>query len=276
MLKKNAVIGVSVNFDEYQLKNFILSFREVNIHDDLIMFVVPEQIPVLETCFYKYNVIFKPFCFADILGTKIHNARYIKVLEFLYEQTAYKNIFLSDTKDVIFQYDPFRNLESEFLYFFQEDTGIKYRDELEYNGGWIREGYGQAVLDSMLDYNIICSGTILGSYSRVIKLLVSVKDEFVKIKTERPSVFASVILDQAVVNYICRMNEEISNISTIKHNGDIVATIGVSLNNDFPSLDKVSMNKYHILLNDLDPSIIHQYDRHPMLKEIFDKKYILS
>lgn len=274
-MQKNAVIGVSINFNEIQLKNLILSFREVNTVDDLILFVDPAQRPVLEQCFAKYNVIFKSFCFYDIAGTLVHNSRYIKFLEFLSDHTEYKNIFLTDTKDVIFQSDPFENLDGEFLYFFQEDAGVRILDDQSHNAGWLVKAYGPEVLDRIGHYNIICSGTMIGSYGKILKLLESIKREFVKIKTERPDSFSNVILDQAVVNYLSRLDESIVNDSVVKINGDMVATLGIPTSSAFNHTDQVLINGYTIMVNGLVPRLIHQYDRNEILRNLYHERYKL-
>jgi hypothetical protein len=274
-MQKNAVIGVSINFDENQLKNLILSFRQVNIVDDLILFVDPLQRPTLEHYFSKYNVIFKSFCFYNVASTIIHNSRYFKCLEFLSDHSEYKNIFLTDTKDVIFQSDPFDGLDGDFLYFFQEDAGVSILDDPGHNAWWLASAYGPEVLDQIGYYNIICSGTILGSYRRMLNLLETVRREFLRIKIERPEVFSNVILDQAVINYLARLDNEVVSNSIIKCNGDIVATLGIPTSNQFNHADQVLINGYHIVVNGLSPRIIHQYDRNEILRNLFHERYTL-
>jgi hypothetical protein len=274
-MQKNAVIGVSINFDENQLKNLILSFREVNIVDDLILFVDPLQRPVLEYHFSKYNVIFKSFCFYNVASTIVHNSRYFKCLEFLSDHTEYKNIFLTDTKDVIFQSDPFEDLDGEFLYFFQEDAGVSILDDPGHNAWWLASAYGPEVLDQIGNYNIICSGTILGSYKRILKLLETVRREFLKIKVERPDTFSNTILDQAVINYLSRLDTDTVTDSTVKANGDIVATLGIPTSNQFSHTDQVMINGYSIMVNSHLPRILHQYDRNEILRNLYHERYKL-
>lgn len=291
---KNVVIGVSVNFNANDLKNFILSFREVNTIDDIVLFVDINNIQQLKESFKDYNVIFKTYHFHEFVDTPVHNSRYVKYLEFLSDHSNYKNVFLSDTKDVIFQHNPFDNLPDNYLYFFKEDSGITIGNDYFFNSWWIYSAYGVEVLTQLGNNNIICSGTILGSYNELLKLLLKVKEEFTRIKTENTNVFKTTILDQAIINYIGYFNAvEDANIS-IKSNGDIVATLGASLGskvtlpanfdlNSVPSrfleipppADEILINGYHLMVNRLVPSIIHQYDRSPVLKETFNKKYQL-
>lgn len=291
---KNAVIGVSVNFNTNELKNFILSFREVNTIDDIVLFVDINHIQELKESFKTYNVIFKTYHFHEFVDTPVHNSRYIKYLEFLSDHNEYKNIFLSDTKDVIFQHNPFENLPEEYLYFFKEDSGVTISDDYFYNSWWIFASYGGEILNQLGNKNIICSGTILGSYNEILQLLLYVKEEFTKIKKEKPDTFKNTILDQAIINCLGHLNIIGNKNIQLKPNGEIVATLGASLgakinipqNFDITTVDpkyltppipadKILMNGHHFMINNSIPSIIHQYDRSYLLKEAFDKKYQL-
>lgn len=274
-MQKNAVLGVSVNFDPMQLKNLILSFREVNTVDDIILFVDPVNLPLARSYFSKYNVQFKSYLFHELIDTTVHNSRYLKFLEFLLEQTEYKNIFLSDTKDVIFQNNVFEHLEDDKLYFCQEDSNVRVFDDPSCNAWWINQAYGPEILNLIGPNNIICSGTIIGSYEKMLKLLVAVKNEILKIKQERRDVFNGLILDQAIINYLARVDSTISQDCKVTVNGEIVATLGVSMADNFNHSDMVLINGYNMKIGDRVPSIIHQYDRNEILKALFNQKYVL-
>jgi len=270
---KNVVLGISINFSAMDLKNLILSFREFNKVDDMILFVDPVQLDAMQRVFANYNVQFKPLCFHDIIDTPIHNSRYIKCLEFLIEHNEYKNVFLCDTKDVVFQGNVFNGLEDEFLYLFQEDTGALISDDMEFNGRWIYHAYGPEILQRMNPENIICSGTILGSYNRIVNTLTLLKREMLRIKKEKPELFRDMILDQVIMNYFARIDETTKNDITVKRSGDIVATVGISLIHERLRKDEILMNEKQILVNGCLPHVVHQYDRIPMLKNLFDKQY---
>lgn len=270
---KNVVLGISINFSVYDLKNLILSFRRFNQEDDMILFVDPQQIPILKSFFAKYNVQFKSLCFHDVCDTPIHNSRYIKCLEYLLDHNEYKNVFLCDTKDVVFQRNVFEDLEGEFLYVFQEDTGAIIYDDMEFNGRWIIHAYDNDTLTKLGGQNIICSGTILGSYDRIVLILTLLKQEMMRIKKERPEIFKGMILDQVIMNRFARLDESTKDLFTVKRSGDIVATVGISLIHDRLRKDEILIGETQILVNGSLPHVVHQYDRIPVLKEMFDKQY---
>lgn len=275
MSKKNLVLGTSVNFNVHQLKNFIMSFREVNQTDDCIFFIDPVNKELYSEFFKQYNIITYSFNLDKFVDTPVHNTRYIAYRHFLANNDQYQNIFLADTKDVVFQTNVFDNLPDEFLFLFQEDSNFKFKDDVYANSYWLYTAYGNDVLYSFLEENVICSGTILGSYKEIVNLLELVNQEFYKVKQSNPEGFKTTILDQAVVNYLGRRVINSNPNLRIKSNGDVIATVGVTLNNEI-SKDQVTINGSNLMLNNLYPAIIHQYDRNEVLKNIFDTKFLLN
>lgn len=278
-MKKNALVGVAVNFNKDAVKNFILSFREVNQKDDLILFVDSTNLPIFQEVFADKNIKFAQFKYYEFIDTLIHNARYLEYLEFLLDNPQYNNILFADTKDVVFQSNPFDNLHDEFLYFFKEDSGIKIGDDYYNNSWWIYAAYGNEILYKIGYNNIICSGTILGSYNEMIKFLERFKNELLQIKKRDQHIYQNVILDQAIVNYLGHLGLVNEPNIFLKQNGDIIATVGATLNNvdddRVKSLDTISINGYTrtVAVNNKIPAVVHQYDRDVVLKNMFDEKY---
>lgn len=276
---KNVVLGVSVNFKPSELKNLILSFREVNQTDDLVLFVDETNLSSAKKVYEKYNVKFFSYHMHEIVNSPIHNTRHIRFLEYLLDNPEYKNVFMTDTKDVIFQHNPFENLPEESVLVFQEDAGYKIEDDPGVNAWWIERAYGTDVYNQMKTNNIICSGTILGSYNKIVDFLRVVKNELVRLKRENHDVFVGMILDQAIVNWMCRLHPTVSKEVSVKTNGDMVATLGITTSQVISGkpqpIDEVLINGHHMMVNKKIPSIIHQYDRNEILKKLFDTKYQL-
>ena len=275
MSKKNLVLGTSVNFNIHQLKNFIMSFRAVNQVDDCMFFIDPVNKELYSDFFKQYNVITHSFILDKFVDTPVHNTRYIAYRHFLANNDQYQNIFLADTKDVVFQTNIFENLPEEFLYLFQEDSNFKFKNDSYANSYWLYTAYGNEVLHSFLEENVICSGTILGSYKEIVNLLELVNQELYKVKQNNPDGFKTTILDQAVVNFIGRRVLNSNPNVKVKVNGDMIATVGVTLNSDI-STDKVLINGSSLICNNMYPAIIHQYDRNEVLKNIYDTKFVLN
>lgn len=272
---KNAVIGISINFKPSDIKNFILSFRQVNQRDDIVLFVDAGNIDLLKKAFVNYGVTFKNFYFHEFVDTPIHNTRYVKYLEFLMDHDEYSHVFFCDTKDVIFQRDPFVNLPRNYIWLFQEDSGIKIADDVLCNSWWIYAAYGQNALNALALYPIICSGTIMGSRPQMLELLQYYKAQLSQIKQENFDAFKNTILDQAIVNVFARSQHPLNQVVEIKVNGDTVGTLAASLGSHRlpPPADQILINDTTIGVNSFIPSIIHQYDRAPVLKDLYDQKY---
>ena len=270
--KKNAVVGVAVNFNLSNIRNFVLSFREVNKIDECILLIDTEHIDEMTEFLKDNNVTALRYEFHQFANMRPHNSRYIAYLELLSNRVDLKNIFLADTKDIIFQMNPFENLPEEFIYFFEEDAGIKLVDDQSCNSYWLDVGYGREITQTIWHNNIICSGTILGSHGEIIKFLNIMKQQMLEIRQRNPNGFRDVILDQAIVNYLVRTDASSSLKKEIKRNGDIVATLGISMC-ETRALDKVTMKQYELMVNHFYPAILHQYDRYPMFLQMFNTKF---
>ena len=73
---------------------------------------------------------------------------------------------LTDTKDVIFQINPFNNSLFSKLNFFLEDKNIK---DCKTNSRWILRAYGQKIFKKLLNKKISCSGVTLGDRENIFK-----------------------------------------------------------------------------------------------------------
>lgn len=268
-MRKNLLIGAAGGFGVEQLQNFVRSFREFNTFDDIVLITNPEISEDLKTFFEEYSVTSVAFKNYQFFDTLVHNARYIEYLDFL-QLNEYKNVFLADTRDIVFQADPFKSFPDEFLYLFLEDPNNSI-GSCEINSYWIEAAYGKEVKDSLSPNTVICSGTILGSYNEIIKFLNKYREELVKVKSNYLSSYSSIILDQAIVNYIGRTYQDSFKI-TFKNNGDLVATLGVPLCSNKAS-DQIIFDNGKIAINNYLPAVVHQYDRNEMLAKFYNFKY---
>ena len=268
MEKKNALIGAAVGYGPEQLKNFIVSFRQVNKTDDIVLFVEEYRKQYFNSAFSNFNVTFETIDPSQYNGP-VNNTRFLKYLEYLRNNTQYKNIITSDVRDVYFQKDPFVDLpDDDFLFVFKEDSGVTFKDDLIYNSYWIESLFGRERLEELYDYTFICSGVIIASIKSIIDLFAYMEPT---ILSERAW---TVMTDQAVLNHLCfsnTMKEKINFI--IKNNGDIVGTIGNSMKSP-KAADKLGIDSAGIIsVNNNICSIIHQYDRNDHLTYFLNFKY---
>ena len=84
----------------------------------------------------------------------------------------FKHIIMSDIRDIAFFGDPFRQLKSEITPGLQVFTEIlRYKDDSKWNQKWIRNCYGQAFVNSILEEYITCCGVIAGTSESLLEYL---------------------------------------------------------------------------------------------------------
>jgi hypothetical protein len=271
-LTKNVVIGAAMNYGVEQIKNFVLSFRKYNRHDDIILIYNLEQSSRIEDFAKKHNITLVSFEPCDKLPIHVVASRFLKYLDIVTQNEEYSNYLLADVRDVFFQSNPFANLpnDKEYLYMFTEDPAITIDIE-EHHIRMISRLFGAAELDKFKDKKIICSGTILGTRSKMMIFLDIFARYLVEIKNKNPNICREMLLDQVITNHICYLQTFGGEIE-IKENGYIVGTIGHCITHPDHSGDMKLENDV-IYLDGGVPAIIHQYDRSPELFEHFSKVY---
>ena len=265
---KNLVMGTSIGYNISQVKNFVLSFRKFNMTDSIIMLVDKQTQDNLREFFNSYYVTSVLFD-AAAYATPCNNSRYTKYLDILVNNPQYKNVLISDTRDVVFQMNPFTDLPEDYLYCFEEDSNVSLWFEGN-NRTWLIQIYGPERAEQLQNSRVMCSGTIFGSYDRMTKLVEAMVAQISYIHQELSS---WQIVDQGVFNNICYSDlAEKLNI-THKKNGDIVTTLCMSLSTIGLDVVQLNLQTNTLTVNGMTPKIIHQYDRNVILTDLYDKMY---
>lgn len=265
---KNLILGLAINYGITEVKNFVISLRKFNHVDDVVLFVGRNCSTEFKKFLESNNVKTCTYETFNCSDTRMNNARFFRYLEFL-NDSEYNKILITDVRDVVFQGDPFNDLPEDFLYLFKEDPGIKIGD-CEYNSFWMECAYQKNIATLVQDKNILCAGTILGSKNKILDLLIRITDDLLLIKKSNYQNYQSVNIDQAILNKIAY----IDNIdATLKPNGNIVGTIGISVTHS-NAKDIITINNLNLLsVNGNIPLIVHQYDRHQQLVDFFETMY---
>lgn len=224
MYNNDEVVIITENKD----KEFVSFFEKYNIN----LHFITENIPT-------ENVIFKRWSLAKEVIMKNYN--------------VYDNIILSDTRDVIFQGNPFKYLSGKSLDLCLETKSIK--DCPDWNGRWIKNIYGQEMFEKIKENYIICAGITAGKKDSIIQLCDLMLKEHNRLGKD--------FVDQAYLNVMYAKNILPEHI--LHHTGEsFVATIGSSFG------DTVLDNEgFLITKNGMRPSVVHQYDRHTDKAHIF-------
>lgn len=270
--QKNLVIGTAIGYTIPQLKNFVLSFRQYNQKDDVIILSDNQSLDQFQEFFQVFNVKSRLFETLGYIRNYVpngiaFNTRFIKNYEILYDNNHYRHVLMSDVGDVVFQSDPFCNLPDEFLYFFNEDSQVSIRSN-EFNAWWVHAAYGNEGLDQIGDKAIICCGTIMGSRQLIMDYVRLMIQEMQRLRLANPS--NDVIIDQAITNYIAYTYPQSVLPRTICKNGEIIGTIGVSLTQGDRAHDTISFDLGKVYVNGLQPAVLHQYNRNKFLLDHFN------
>ena len=124
-----------------------------------------------------------------------HSLRYLGYSQF-FKSTNKKidRVLHTDSYDVFFQSDPFTDkVDKNKLYFITE--GIKIQNS-SWNHGWLERAYNKSVSNSLGEFEVSCSGTVIGGYSQFLIYLNTL--------TSHPQFWANGrhSLDQAYHNYL--------------------------------------------------------------------------
>ncbi|HWP23814.1 MAG TPA: hypothetical protein VNM15_06465 [Candidatus Binatia bacterium] len=168
------------------------------------------------------------------------------------------NVMLCDSRDVIFQGDPFRWIQHKLI------SGLEPKTigNCSHNTAWIRQLYGTDIFGELCNKTIVCAGVTLGPVKEIERYLHEMCKE---IWVHLAEVTTSRDLDQGVHNYLihkkafpCELTDNQSGlIATLHHENPTNISI-----DEAGGLIKVR-GKY--------PIVVHQYDRHPCLVRWLEK-----
>jgi hypothetical protein len=171
------------------------------------------------------------------------------------------SVLLSDSRDVVFQADPFAVMGSGC------HTGMEYRimAESPINAQWIRSTYGDVGFEALKDQLVLCSGVTLGSCEGVLAYLdhfcAEIADCAVRLRTVLIPIW-----DQAYHNKLLRLDAP-HLLTPMPWQSDL-ATVG-EVPTEQLNLDAAGV----VRVGGIIPAILHQYDRHPAISAAIAARY---
>ncbi len=261
-MKKNLVLGVAKGYGWDILEPFVLSCKK-NCPSAEIVFFVDDISDFTREYLIGAGVLLGNFP-KELNNGIPNNTRWKIFLDFLEMYgDAYEQIFITDTRDVIFQGDVFAAFKNYRNYLgltteADDIRGSKSGNRINYD--WIVGCLGEAEADKLADKKIICCGTVIGT-SAEMKIFCRELWKILEHKTKD-------IFDQAVTNYLAYNNLlPIENLIEIDVEHGEIFTMGMCRH-------KLPIHEDKILRIDWDiPSVVHQYDRHNKLINIVDEIY---
>ena len=241
---KNLVLGSACWNKKDNSYNFVKSLRKCYSGD--VYFIVNNNLDQdTDDFFHRYRI---KKIITNVKGKKIQKERFKIFLDFLCNNN-YEKIFISDTRDVIFQNNPFLNIKFDKLNFFFEDNIIK---NCEHNSRWIKKTYNKKTYDEIKLNQISCSGTTMAYSDEMIKYLQRM---VFHIENYKYFSFFNNPHDQGWHNYIVHKEKKILEYKKFVNQDGFLATLAQSNTDDFIFSD-VLKTKDGLIFD-----VVHQYDR---------------
>jgi hypothetical protein len=249
----NLVIGAAFSYKIEHIEPFVKSLRR-HYDDKVVLFV--QNVDEETRAFYEEYRIDMHEVAGTIDFKTINVMRFEMYYQFLKnaDPSQCRKIFITDTRDVIFQGNPFANTDMASLYLYAEPEmiGACYTNSL-----WYKSLYGDAGLAKIKDQLIICGGTLLGTRASILNLIEMFWDELAGL-TQNEKSFGT--CDQALLNYLAynklknwMLGETYSsNVATLSHAKHF----------------KFNANGQLLNMNGEPVPVVHQYDRHQVFKEL--------
>lgn len=184
-------------------------------------------------------------------------ARYLFYRDVLHS-SDYTHALFSDTRDVVFQQDPFSTWTSDGLYLSMEPPRYSLASE-RWNAGWLRALYGESMLGRIGHHSISCSGVTLGDRDSLLRYLDHMLGEMDAM--DLTTLYqATSGLDQGMHNMLLRTGR-LDPYRAMDSLQSRVATLGGEPLDEIPrDLQGWVCNRDHSV-----PPVVHQHDRHESL-----------
>lgn len=193
-----------------------------------------------------------------------HVSRFFDYYEYLILHSTHEDIMLTDTRDVVVQSNPFhKNLNG--LYLGMENDRVLIAQD-HFHIKWILDVYGRKYLEEIGSNRISCAGVTLGDHASVMSYLEIMLNEFMSLPYYK---MVCSNYDQGIHNKLLYSND-FNNVICCDPLKSIISTIGL-----IPRNEIILNDRKQIL--DLDgniSTIVHQYDRHKDIENIFIEKYL--
>jgi hypothetical protein len=175
-------------------------------------------------------------------------------------RTALTHVLLADSRDVIFQRDPFEQIGPTLVSGLEE----KIIGDCPRNSDWIMQVYGAEVHRRLSKRTVVCAGISLGPVKEVEQYLVLMCGEIWRCL---PKVAAIEQYDQAIHNYLI-YNGGV-NLELTDNRAGIIATLHYESSSNIQIDDVMGVAK----VQGTAPAIIHQYDRHDNLLRFVKERF---
>ncbi|WP_258100998.1 hypothetical protein [Marinoscillum pacificum] len=269
----NLLMGFAHGYDIGDLEVFIKSLKAHGFSGEAVLFTNKINTTKRKEIYQTYSVtcidskdpVFKKTLKDQPIIDQLLPAirRYLIYESYLNSGQEYGNVFISDTRDVLFQgnLDDYE-VKDELHVFLERDNNSIV--ENSFNRNWILNGYGEEGLALIGNKTISCSGFTFGSHKQMANYLKLMSDEIVKFHNTQPKIIGGI--DQGFHNYLVHTNK-IDNC--IIHPNKTFGVITCGRESNLKLKDGIILDD-----NECVQTIVHQYDRNTdIYKELNPYRY---
>lgn len=272
LMKPNLILGTINNYNFYQVSRFVYSLRKTDFDGHVCLYVGESVQDSTVRALRRAAIEVVRFnsdpgeveSFAAKINFPLPNPVIVNNFRYLFYYDYLKNsadrfgkVMLTDVRDVVFQSDPFDLPFDSGLFCAVEPKRIT---QCEVNSEWLKVAYGLQHLETFEDKKVICSGTTWGDVESVRKYLEHMLSEMSALPHT-----SNTIIDQAIHNELI-YSGRIPRVKFLHNNDGTVMTLHHETKYD---LDE---GGFIVAENGKRVSVLHQYDRHPKLIRLIDKK----
>lgn len=247
---RTLILGAAVGYGIPQLRPFLVSLARSGYRGDLCLLCsFGNGDPATLQALRAGGVKVEAFESWRMMPIELNTARYIRYLEVLLTQSC-DAVLLTDTRDVIFQRDPFAGDWSAPLQFFLEHDD-KTLDSCESNREWIEAAYGREKVRTLAGRPISCSGTTLGTREAILDYISAMIEAMGQVHPDSLKVTG---IDQGIHNVL--IQEGRFPKARLSPNGQHILTMG-----HLPR-ERVVLRPDGLLANPDGsvPAVVHQYN----------------
>lgn len=285
MSKQDLVIGQAAGYNYRQVEPFLRTLKRSGFAGDVAWFVLDSD-HQLRQQLEHHGVIVVPYenqypyfvdhSHFDDLPIEDDGRQWqpVALRYFLYEAwlnrhgSKYKRVLHADTRDVIFQSNPFSEPWPSGVHIFQEHPRLCIGNEPS-NRAWIQACFGEDMLQEIAPNTIACAGVILGTnpdWQRFLKQYNSIMNG---------SGLAGFGVDQASLNIIIHRRSFATALGLKVWEDDEWITSTESYFKPTKSLHwnrsaQIVTSARHVI------PIVHQYDRNALLSLIWNRPIFLG
>ncbi len=255
------VLGLAAGYHYGDVSPFLISLERAGYRGELVLFVSKTTRDLDRI--NKHNVTVVPLSRPVGLEEIPYNAlRYFLYLNYLKSSgSRFKQILLTDVRDVIFQRNPFdypwaNGVKSAL------EAGHMTIGECPHNSHWTREHLGQKAWRAISHHRISCSGTTLADHDSMMAYLEDMTAGLTPFKPGKRMAG----YDQAVHNLLVHTGR-LQDV-TLHDNAGPILTLGYVRRKPEKDPDGFVLN-----MAGKPAHMVHQYDRKPELHKALQKRY---